>query len=59
MARVHVCGKLTQGLVKVVHLRQNATDNQDDKDICRGVGKLILACEGHLERGAEGFDSHD
>ena len=55
----HVGWELAQGLVKVVHLRQNAHSGDDDKDICRGVGELVVASKSELEGNAESLDGHD
>lgn len=56
---LHVCRKLAQRLVEVVHLRENATDNHYDKNIGRGVRELVLARECHLDGEAERLDEHD
>jgi hypothetical protein len=56
---VHVGGELAQGLVEVVHLREDAAYDHDDEDVGRGVGELVVAREGHLEGNAEGLDEHD
>ena len=56
---VHVGGELAQRLVEVVHLRENASDNHNDKHICRGVRKLIIPRKRHLERQPKRLDEHD
>lgn len=50
---------MAQGLVEVVHLREDAAYDHDDEDIGRGVGELVVAREGHLQRNAKGLDEHD
>lgn len=56
---VHVCRKLAQGLVEVIHLGEDAADYQDDEDIGRRVGELVVSSKRHLERNAKGLDEHD
>ena len=50
---------MAQGLVEVVHLREDAAYDHDDEDVGRGVGELVVARECHLERNAECLDEHD
>jgi hypothetical protein len=56
---LHVRGELTQRLVEVVHLRENAPYNHDDEDICGRMRELVVARKGHLERQTERLDEHD
>lgn len=55
----HVGGKRGQGLVKVVHLGQDADGRENHEDVCRGVRELVVAGKGQLERNAKGLDGHD
>lgn len=50
---------MTQGLVKVVHLRHNTAYNHNDEHVSRGVRELVVPSEGHLQGNAKGFDGHD
>jgi hypothetical protein len=55
----HIRGKLTQRLVEVIHLSQDAGDDDDDEDISGRMGKLIVTVECHLQCCAKRLDSHD
>lgn len=55
----HVGAELRQRFVEVVHLRENAAYDDDDEDVGRGVGELVVARESHLKRNAKGLDEHD
>ena len=50
---------MAQGLVEVVHLRENAADDQDYEDVCRRVCKLVVSSKCHLQGNTEGLDKHD
>lgn len=56
---IHVGVELTQSLVEVVHLRQDADNCDEDKDVGAGVGKLVVAGKGQLDGDADTLDSHD
>lgn len=56
---IHVCAELTESLVEIVHLRQNASDNHNNKHICRRMRELVVACESHLQGKAKRLDEHD
>lgn len=56
---IHVCRKLAQSLVKVVHLGEDAAYDQDDEDVCRRMRELVVSSKRHLERNTKGLDEHD
>lgn len=51
--------KLVEGLVEIVHLREDADDDDDGKDVGARVCQLIVAGKGELEGDAEALDAHD
>jgi hypothetical protein len=55
----HVGVELTQSLVKVVHLSQNADDGNQYKDIGAGVSKLVVSGKSQLDGNAHTLDGHD
>lgn len=55
----HIGRELAEGLVEVVHLRQNADSGDNHKDIGRRMAELVVARKGQLQRNAKGLDSHD
>lgn len=50
---------MTQGLVEVVHLRQNADDCDENKDVGAGVGELVVTGKGQLDGNTDTLDGHD
>jgi hypothetical protein len=50
---------LTQGLVEVVHLRQNADDCDEDKDVGARMGELVVTGKGQLDGNTDTLDGHD
>ena len=56
---LHVRRELTQRLVKIVHLRENASYDHNNEDICRRMRELVVTRERHLERQTERLDEHD
>lgn len=56
---VHVRTKLTQRLVKVVHLGQDADHDDNGEDPGGRIGELVVAAEGEFEGDAEALDGHD
>lgn len=50
---------MSECLVEVVHLGQNADGGQDHEDISRRVRKLVLSSKGKLQRDAKSLDRHD
>lgn len=56
---LHVGRERGEGLVKVIHLRQDADCRENHKDIGRRVRELVVASERELKRNAKGLDGHD
>lgn len=56
---LHVARKAGEGLVEVVHLRQDAYGCENHKDISRGVRKLVVAGKSKLQGDTESLDRHD
>lgn len=56
---IHVCGKLAERFVEVVHLCQDANRYDDQEDVSRGVFELVVASQCEFKRNAERFDRHD
>jgi hypothetical protein len=56
---LHVCRELTQGLVEVVHLREDTAYNHDNEDVSRRMRELVVTRKSHLERESECLDEHD
>lgn len=50
---------MTQRLVEVVHLCENAAHNHDDEHISRRMRKLVVTRKRHLERQSKRLDEHD
>lgn len=50
---------MTQGLVEVIHLRQDADHCNEDEDVGAGVGELVVAGKGQLDGNTNALDSHD
>ena len=59
LMNIHVRRKLAQSLVEVIHLRENAANDQDYEDVCRRVCKLVVSSKCHLQGNTEGLDKHD
>ena len=58
-AYVHIGRELAEGLVKVVHLHQNADGGDDHEDVSRRVTKLVVTCKGELQGDTKCLDRHD
>lgn len=56
---LHVGRERGEGLVKVVHLRQNADCRENHKDVGRRVRELVVASKCELQSNAKGLDGHD
>lgn len=56
---VHVCVELTQRLVKVVHLGQNAHRGDEDEDVSAWVGELVASGKSELDGDTDALDGHD
>jgi hypothetical protein len=50
---------LTKRLIEVVHLRENATDDHNDENVCRRMRELVITRKRHLERQTKCLDEHD
>lgn len=50
---------MAQCLVEIVHLCQDAHRGDDNKDICRRMGKLIVAAQRKLDCDTKRLDRHD
>lgn len=50
---------MTQRLVKVVHLGEDADCRDKDKDVGAGVGELVVASQGQLDGNTDALDGHD
>ena len=55
----HISTKLTQCLIKIIHLRQDTHHHHDQKHISAGGFELVVAAESHLQSNADALDSHD
>jgi len=55
----HVGVELTQGFVKVIHLRQDADNRHQNEDICARVGELVAPAQSELHSDTDALDSHD
>lgn len=53
---LHICRELTQSFIEIVHLCEDTHDDDDDKDIGRRMGELIVSTEGQFQRDAEGLN---
>ena len=56
---LHRCRKLVQGLVKVVHLGQDAETGDNGEDISRGMRELVIPAQGQFHGNAKRLDGHD
>jgi hypothetical protein len=56
---VHVGIELTQGLVEVIHLCQDADDCDENEDVCAWVSELVVAAQGQLDGDTDTFYCHD
>lgn len=56
---VHICGELAESFVEIIHLREDAANCDDYKNVCGGVGKLVVSRESHLKRNTESLDGHN
>lgn len=56
---VHIGVELTQGLVEVVHLRQDADNRDENKDVGAGMSELVVASKSQLDGNANTLDGHD
>lgn len=59
MENIHICGKLAERLVKVVHLGEDAHARNDHEHVCRGMRELIVPSKGQLQGDTESLDGHD
>lgn len=55
----HRGGELVQGLVEVVHLRQDAESRDYHKHIGRRMRELVISAQRKFHRDTEGLDRHD
>ena len=56
---LHICGENSQGLVEIIHLHNNAYDDDNSKDVSTWVRELVVSSEGELEGNAKAINSHD
>lgn len=59
LSNSHVRVKLTQCFVEIVHLRDNANNDDNAKDISAGRGELVISTKGQFDCNAKALDSHD
>jgi len=55
----HVGAKVAQSFVKIVHLRHDGDDGDDEEDVGARVGELIASAKGELESDAQALDGAD
>lgn len=53
------CVELVEGLIEVVHLREDADNHHADEYVGGHVGELVIAGKGQLEGNTKGLDGHD
>lgn len=56
---LHIGGELFQSLVEIVHLRDNAYDDDNEKSICWRMCELIISSKCQFQSNSKSLDSHD